>query len=233
MTRWRTFRIALVLAAAAAIAPLALALEARTPRAGGGAGAAPVLPRAAALRPLLLGFHPLVADLYWLRTIQYFGEHLQTDRQYPHLYALVDFVTGLDPHFVDAYRLGGLFLVITRQFPEGISIYEKGIAANPGWWELPYDLGRLYFLELKDYEQALRWWLVADRLPDRPHYLPRMIARLYAKTGALETALELWKVIYEESDNDWIRKRAQEEMKSILAQMHAQRPAQNLPRDTP
>lgn len=233
MTWRRIPGAALILAAGVTILPLSSALEARAPRREAGAGAPPVLPRAAAFRPLLLGFHPLAADLYWLRTIQYFGEHIQTDRQYPYLYALVDFVTGLDPHFVDAYRLGGLFLVITRRFPEGISIYEKGIAANPGRWELPYDLGRLYFLELKEYEQALRWWLVADRLPDRPHYLPRMIARLYAKTGALETALELWKAIYEESDNEWIRKRAQEEMKKILAEMQAQRPAQNPPRDTP
>lgn len=201
---------------------LSQALETRTPRREAWAGAAPLLPRATILRPLLLGFHPLAADLYWLRTIQYFGEHIQTDGQYPYLHPLVDLVTSLDPHFVEAFQLGGLFLVIGKRFPEAIAIYEKGIAANPERWELPHDLGRLYFLELRDDAQALRWWQVAERLPGRPHYLPRFIARLYTKTGALETAFELWKNIYESSDNEWVRKTAEREMRKILAQRRAQ-----------
>jgi tetratricopeptide (TPR) repeat protein len=216
---------ALVLGAIVAIVPLSLALESRAPRIQDGAGAPPVLPRARVLRPLLLGFHPLAADLYWVRTIQYFGAHIQTDREFPHLYALVDLVTSLDPHFVEAYQLGGLFLIIGKRLPEAIAIYEKGIAANPERWELPYDLGRLYFLDLKDEVQALRWWEVTDRLPGRPDYIPRFLARLSAKTGSLETAFELWKAMYEGSDNEWVRKTAKQEMQKILAQMRAHTPS--------
>jgi len=209
----------LILGAAVSVVPLSLALEARAPRAAGGAGAAPVLPRAAVLRPLLLGFHPLAADLYWLRTVQYFGAQLERDGRFPALHALVDLVTDLDPRFLEAYQLGGLFLVIAKRFPEATAIYEKGIARNPQRWELPYDLGRMYFLEIRDYDQALRWWLVADRLPGRPHYLPRMIARLYAKTGALEMAWELWKAMYESTENEWVRRTARREMEKLLAQL--------------
>jgi tetratricopeptide (TPR) repeat protein len=214
----------LVLAAAAASVPLSIALEARTPARQGWAGSAPVLPRAGILRPLLLGFHPLAADLYWVRTIQYFGEHVQTDEQYPHLYPLTDLVTSLDPHFVEAYQIGGLFLVIGKRFPEAIALYEKGIKANPGRWELPHDLGRLYFIELNDDVQALRWWEAANRLPGRPHYLPRFIARLYTQTGRLETAFELWKSMYESSDNEWVRKTARKEMERIAVQLRTQAP---------
>ena len=226
MRQWRILGLCLLAGALGAVGPLAVALETRAPRDHGMAGEAMVLPRATVLRPLLLGFHPLIADLYWLRTIQYFGKHIQTDRQYPHLYPLADFVTGLDPHFVDAYRLGGLFLSIARRYPEAIALYENGYAKNPQRWELPYDLGRLYYLEMKDDAQALHWWKIADNLPGRPLYLPRFIARLYARTGSLETALELWKAIYEEAGNEWIKKRAREEMNSILAKMQSHRPAQ-------
>jgi tetratricopeptide (TPR) repeat protein len=225
VSRREVLGTALVLGAMAAVGPLSLALETRAPRIEDGAGAPPVLPRARVLRPLLLGFHPMVADLYWLRTIQYFGAHIQTDGEFPHLYALVDLVTSLDPHFVDAYQLGGLLLDIGKRFPEAIAIYEKGIAANPDRWELPYDLGRLYFLDLKDEAQALRWWEVTDRLPGRPPYIPRFLARLYTKTGSLETAFELWKVMYEGSDNEWVRKTAKQEMQKILAQMRAHPPS--------
>ncbi|MFQ5658563.1 MAG: tetratricopeptide repeat protein, partial [Candidatus Methylomirabilales bacterium] len=135
------------------------------------------LPSVEYLKPALLGFEHLAADLFWLQTVQYFGSHIQTDRRYPKLYQLVDLVTSLDPQFVDAFHFGGLFLTLGRQYPEAIAIYEKGIAENPSRWELPYDLGRVYYLELHDYPKALYWWELANRLPDRPHYLPRFIAR--------------------------------------------------------
>lgn len=221
MSRREVLGAALVLGAIVAIVPLSLALESRAPRTADGVEAPLVLPRAAILRPLLLGFHPMVADLYWLRTIQYFGAHMQAGEQLPDLYRLVDLVTSLDPHFVEAYELGGLFLSIGKRFPEAIAIYEKGIAANPERWELPYDLGRLYFLDLKDEVQALRWWEVTNRLTGRPDYIPRFLARLSAKTGSLETAFELWKAMYEGSDNEWVRKTAKQEMQKILAQMRA------------
>lgn len=221
MTRRGVLGAALVLGVAVAVVPLSLALDRRALPPADAAGAAPILPRAKILRPLLIGFHPLAADLYWLRTIQYFGAHAQTDGKFPQLYALVDLVTSLDPHFVEAFQLGGLLLDIGRQFPEAIAIYEKGIAANPDRWELPHDLGRLYFLDLKDEAQALHWWEVTDRLPGRPHYIPRFLARLYAKTGSLETAFELWKAMYESSDNEQVRKTAKGEMQKILVQMRS------------
>ncbi len=210
----------MILAASAAIVPLNLTLQARTPSSPSGQDRPLILPRAAVLRPLLLGFHPLAADLYWLRTVQYFGDRVQTGQQPVNLYALVDLVTSLDSHFVEAYQLGGLFLDIAKRYPEAIAIYEKGIAANPQRWELPYDLGRLYYLDLKDDAAALRWWEIAERQPGRPPYLARFIARLYARTGQLETALELWQDMYERSSNDWVRETAKREMDKILGQMH-------------
>jgi tetratricopeptide (TPR) repeat protein len=163
-----------------------------------------------------------MADLYWLRTIQYLGEQIQQRRPAPHLYPLVEFVTRLDPQFFDAFRLGALFLAIGGQYPEAIAVYERGIARHPDRWELPHDLGRLYFLELKDDARALEWWLAADRLPGRPHYLPRFIARLYAKVGATETALELWQRMAAASDNEWVQERAKAEIKKLLAEMQRQ-----------
>lgn len=212
---------ALLLAAAVAVTPLARTLEARAPAGRPGIDAAPILPRAAVLRPLLLGFHPVAADLYWLRTIQYFGEQMQSDGEMQHLAGLVTLVTDLDPAFLDAFQLGGLFLAIAKRYPEAIRIYEAGIRAHPDRWELPYELGRLYFLDLRDDARALAWWQVADRLPGRPEYLPRFLARLHARTGALQTALELWTALHETAGNEWVRKTARREIQKLLAELRA------------
>jgi tetratricopeptide (TPR) repeat protein len=210
--------LSVLLVAGAAAAGLLTALEKARPKTAAEAEA-PWLPPAAAVKPLFLGYHALAADLFWIRTVQYFGAHIQTDRQYPYLYRLVDLTTSLDPHFLDAYQLGGLFLSIGRAYPEAIAIYRKGIEHNPDRWELPHDLGRLYFLELYDYPQALRWWELTDRLPSRPHYIPRFVARLHARMGQVETALELWTQAYNGATNEWIREIARKEIEKLRKQL--------------
>ncbi|HYL82028.1 MAG TPA: tetratricopeptide repeat protein [Candidatus Acidoferrum sp.] len=192
---------------------------------GGAAPAAMFFPRAEILRPALLGFDGLAADLFWLRTVQYFGGRVELRQGFPQLYQLADLTTSLDAHFLDAYTYGGLFLVIARQLPQAIALYEKGIAANPTTWQIPHDLGRLYFLELRDYEKALYWWQIADRLPGRPHYLPRFLIRLQAKTGHIETALELWERMLEESENEQVRMIARREIEKLLKELGQERTA--------
>jgi tetratricopeptide (TPR) repeat protein len=175
----------------------------------------PWLPPAGAVRSLFLGYNALAADLFWIRTVQYFGAHIQTDRRYPHLYRLVDLTTNLDPYFVEAYQLGGLFLSLGRDYPEAIAIYRKGIEHNPDRWELPYELGRMYFLDLGDIPAALEWFERANSLPGRGHYVPRLVARLRGRVGLIEAALEMWERMLETTDNEWVRKIAEREIRNL------------------
>src|SRR5437870_1419496 len=73
------------------------------------------------LKRASLGFEGLLADLYWLRTIQYFGGKSQqikgdlnvgnvNDWKMTLLEPLINITTELDPNYVSAYRLGSLFL---------------------------------------------------------------------------------------------------------------------------
>ncbi|MFQ5872543.1 MAG: tetratricopeptide repeat protein [Dehalococcoidia bacterium] len=181
---------------------------------------APVLPDPRILKPLLLDYEAVVADVYWIRTIQYVGEHILTDRQTPALYPLVRFVTTLDPEFVDAYRIGALLLTFDEaDVPKAVKLLEEGRAHNPGRWEFPHDLGRIHYLFLKDNGKALYWWQLAAEYPGSPTYLPRFVARLHAATGEVETALQLWTQLYETAPNEFLREQAREEIKKLLKQL--------------
>jgi len=176
------------------------------------------LPNAAQFKPMLLGFHGVAADLLWIQIVQYVGTHWQTDKKFPQLSQALELATSLDPHFLEPYRLGGVYLLYLSRQPEAaVSLLEKGAAANPGRWELPHDLGRYYYLEARDHAQALRWWEHAATLPDSPDYLPRFVARLYAKTGHEETALELWLNVYRTAQSDHVRSLALEAMERLQA----------------
>ncbi|HSB73849.1 MAG TPA: tetratricopeptide repeat protein [Candidatus Methylomirabilis sp.] len=198
----------------AAAAGLLRAIELARPQVGS-AEEAPWLPPAGAVRPLFLGYNALAADLFWIRTVQYFGAHIQTDRQYQHLHRLVDLTTSLDPRFVDAYQLGGLFLSLARAYPEAIAIYRKGIEHNPDQWELPYELGRMYFLDLGDIPAALEWFERANKLPGHAHYIPRLVARLRAREGLIDAAIEMWERMLQTTDNEWVRRTARKEIEKL------------------
>ncbi len=154
------------------------------------------LPSATFLRYASIGYRSMVADLMWIRATQEFGKEIASkkkwERRHQFLFPLLDLTVSLDPHFIGAYRFGGLLLHVVKQVDNAIALYEKGYAANPDRWEMPHDLGRLYFLDLKDYEKALYWWKITDTLPGRPEYIPRFLPRLYAKSGQREIAIQLW-----------------------------------------
>ena len=174
------------------------------------------LPDSKHLKPALLGFHGVAADLLWIQIVQYVGAHMETDMKFPQLAKALELATSLDPHFIEPYRFGGLFLLYFARQPEAaVSLLEKGAAANPDRWELPHDLGRYYYLEARDYPRALRWWERAEKLPGRPEYLPRFVARLYGQTGHAETALELWAELYRTAQNDSLRALALREIEKL------------------
>jgi hypothetical protein len=60
------------------------------------------------VKRLVPGFENLAADLYWLRTVQYFGGQrlFVSDKRFELLRPLIDITTTLDPRLEIAYRYG-------------------------------------------------------------------------------------------------------------------------------
>jgi tetratricopeptide (TPR) repeat protein len=213
----RISTLALLLAGVVLVGAVAPLHWETLPGAGPGVAERPLfLPPPAALRVASLGFANVAADVIWLLAIQYIGGHILTDRNLPELFRLVDTVVTLDPHFVEAYTLGALFMNYSGGNVRGaIALLERGARANPTRWEPAHDLARTYYLDLKDYPKALYWFEITNRLPGRPHYVPRFIARLYAATGHRETALELWRAMRDSATTDWVRKIAEREIAKL------------------
>lgn len=186
------------------------------------------LPSAEFLHYASLGYRAMLADLMWIRATQYFGEELERRRvlrdagkvkesqeRYKFLFPLLDLTVSLDPQFMNAYRFGGLLLTVVKRYDDAIALYEKGYAANPDRWEMPHDLGRLYFLDVKDNEKALYWWKIANDLPGRPQYIPRFVPRLYMQTGQKEMAIQLWLELLEATDSEWFQKVIRDELEKL------------------
>ncbi|MBZ5553596.1 MAG: tetratricopeptide repeat protein [Acidobacteriia bacterium] len=183
------------------------------------------LPSGSVVKKLSLGFESLVADIYWIRAIQYFagGRMRDPSRKFDLLYPMLDITTTLDPAIIPVYEFGAVFLSepppIGANDPQrAIGLLEKGIAANPDDPELYLRLGFVYYWYLKDYKQAAGIFLRGSKLPQAKPWLRTMAAFSLSKGGERASSKFLWRQIYESSEN----KRAKENALAHLAEMQAE-----------
>lgn len=162
------------------------------------------------------GNETLVADFLWLRGIQYYGEHRRTDRSYPLAEHVFSTITDLDPQFVGAYRFGAFVLGQDAGQPvAGINLIRKGMVQNPGTWQLPFDLGFLYFIQMNDSRSAAHFFNFAARQEGAPELVKRFSAFAYRKAGKTEAAKALWEEISRSSDNEVMKETADFALRSI------------------
>lgn len=168
-----------------------------------------------ALRRLLPGFEILAADLYWLRTVQYFGGKLAFGGggKMELLYPLADVTTTLDPRLEVAYRYGAIFLCEPSPHgagdcESGLRLLEKGARALPTAWGIRQDMGYFRFLYLGDPEGAARELQEAARLPGAPFTLSTLAGRVLLKSGRLAAARQIWQQLFEQYPDGFLRENA-------------------------
>ena len=163
-----------------------------------------------------LGYQTLASDLLWLKGIQYYGEHRRGDRYYPLADHIFSTITDLDPKFLGAYRFGAFVLAQDMGQPAaGIQLLKKGMVSNPGSWQLPFDLGFLYFTSADDDAKAAHFFKMASRFGDSPDIARRFSAFAYRRAGRADVALSLWEEIYRSSTNSVIKESALYSINSI------------------
>ncbi|MGE3577286.1 MAG: hypothetical protein AB7I25_02415 [Vicinamibacterales bacterium] len=186
---------------------------------------APVLIRSAALiGRASLSYRPLVADIYWLRTLQHYGRtKLSTDphKQYDLLEPLLDLTTSLDPRFNAAYRFGAIFLA--EPFPDGpgrpdqaIALLEKGLREQPGKWEYIYDIGFVEYLWRGNHREAARRFQDAAA-HGGPNWLGPLAAVTLAKGGDRRASRMLWQQVRASADVDWLARSADHRLAQLDA----------------
>jgi hypothetical protein len=120
------------------------------------------------------GFDNVLADLYWIKTIQDFSIWDGVD---PFYFQEYHNIAVLDPLFSYPYILGILTVTskTNKTALEGIEPISKiGIEKLPYNWEIPFYLARGFHLA-KDYDKALEYTKIAISRP----IIPDMVANFY------------------------------------------------------
>jgi tetratricopeptide (TPR) repeat protein len=101
-------------------------------------------------------------------------------------------ITELDPHYIDAYWMGALILIVeAKDLNAGLDLLDQGIKANPENWVLPYLAGwECYHAD--QFERAEAYFARAEALPEVPVYVKRTRIGMAAAKGDLRRAYAMW-----------------------------------------
>lgn len=190
-------KVILVLVLLVLLIPVSMGL--RNTRAGSGIPGREIVPPT-------FDFENIMADILWIRTIQILGTVYRkpgafSQEDIAKIYSLFDRIVTLNPKFTSAYEYGGLALSVCA--PDyALSLLERGIANNPqAGWKLPFYAGMVANQWMKSPGRACSYFEKAKAFPDRPAYIDRVFARAASSSGDLKTALDTWKAIYKNADD--------------------------------
>ncbi len=176
------------------------------------------------LKELSLGYDSLLADIYWTRTVQYYGSKIgKPGERFELLWPLLDITTTLDPKLMVAYHFGAIFL--SEPSPTGaerpdlaVELVKRGVAANPDNWGLDADLGFLYYWHLKDYQSASAAYLNGSKKPNAPVLMKIMAAQVAAKGDSPSTSQAIWTELFDTAQDPALKKNAFQHLQSLQAQ---------------
>jgi len=165
-------------------------------------------------RHLSLGFNGLVADWYWLRSLQYVGRKIDAyrgdftlDDMRPlgirNLGSMLDAATTLDPQFMAAYEFGAVVLPSTDP-DAAVKLLRKGIRENPNDWQLYNQLGYIYWQSHR-YSEASEAYSAGASLHGSPAWMGAMAAQMAAHGGSRDVAREMYRRMYEEAGDEKVR----------------------------
>lgn len=177
------------------------------------------------LKGFVFGAEGLVADWYWMTSLQYIGGKISsvgvnnlnlddmTALNPRLLYPYLNTATELDPHFMAPYSYGATILPAIDS-SQAVALTEKGIANNPDQWRLHQYLGYIHW-KLKDYEKAADAYKRGSEVPDAPIFFSMMAAKMKTEGGSRDVAREIYQQIVDESQDASSRKSASLRLQQI------------------
>jgi tetratricopeptide (TPR) repeat protein len=161
----------------------------------------------------LLGsdFRGLIADWYWINSLQYLGNKVLNHEGEVNindlralnprlLYPLLDTAASLDPQFMTVYSYGAAILPAIDN-EQAIKLLEKGISANPDNWRLYHNLGYIYW-QSKNYSKAAELYAKGAKKADAPIWLKQMSANMQAEGASRDFARRIYLQMFETAEDE-------------------------------
>jgi tetratricopeptide (TPR) repeat protein len=171
-------------------------------------------PRSDLVKLASLGYHNLLADFFWMETVQYRAECGNRKVKPDQLYPRVNFITDLDPVYTSVYLFGAITIMMEKGEREEVSSLlekckrqcKKSEFECPFYYKIPYTLGYHYYFFMGEYEKAALNLEEAESLSKIAYY-GLLASRIRAEGGRPELGIAfLENALRQTEDKHSIRK---------------------------
>lgn len=211
------FALAVIVCGFAAVFGLSRFVEANRPAPPEGFEDEDLALQGARLKGYSLGFEGLIADWYWMKSLQYIGDKILKGEKAINidnmrelnprlLYPYLDNATTLDPKFISVYEYGAMVLPAIEN-EQAIKLGEKGIKDNPNEWRLYHYLGFTYW-RLENYEKAADIYERGSQIVGAPDFMRLMAAKMKSEGGKRETARVIYRQMLKDSTDASVKENA-------------------------
>jgi len=188
------------------------------------AAVAPVIPAPTPVKLMALGYDQLLADVWWLAFIQYFGDTRERlNDHYRYSYRYLDLVTALDPRFIQPYWFAAFSVGAEMKRPDlAARLIDRGLSANQDNWYLPFIAGINQYLFGTDDMKAARYYRQAAKYPDAPRWLVGQAKILESRMPGMLKEIKTWSLIYESANEPMVKATARQNMISRWVSIYRQ-----------
>lgn len=162
------------------------------------------------LKGFALGAEGLIADWYWMKSLQYLGDKINnfegdvnvddlTPLNPRLLYPYLDNAVSLDPQFITVYEYGANVLPAIDA-EKAILLTEKGIRENPDNWRLYHYLGYIQW-KMRNYEKASQTYERGAAIKDAPDWMKMMSAKMKTDGGSRETSRVIYRQMFSQAQD--------------------------------
>lgn len=175
--------------------------------------------QAVQFKGFVFGAEGLVADWYWMNSLQYIGgkisnvgldqinlddlSALNPRLLYPYLNNTVE----MDPKFLAAYSYGATVLPAI-DVDQAIALTEKGIANNPDNWRLYHYLGYIHWRR-KNFDKASEVYSQGSQITGAAPFMREMAASMKTRGGSRDTAREMYLQLATEGEDQQTKSNAE------------------------
>ena len=163
-----------------------------------------------------MGYRQIAADFIWMSAVQYYGGYRHENHDLNYFEGLIEIVNELDPHFIFPYVFGAVVMSQdVRDFDRATAILKRGMVRNPTSWELPFEIGFLYYIDANNPQEAVRYFDLASRIPGSPDQARRFAAFVYSELGHTQTSMLMWQTLKETTNEPYMRELAERYLEKL------------------
>jgi hypothetical protein len=150
-----------------------------------------------------LGLHSAASAFMWLDAIQQFEG--SSKEQLP---GIIKNINEIDPKFSYPYAFATLILPALGMSEQTLEIGKAGIMHADRDWRIPYYLATIYHINYDDRKSAALYFSLAAETPGAPENVKSIAARYGTAGDQLEQTKQIWISLYENSEDEFVLKRA-------------------------